>query len=409
MKVDFNKMSEEEILEYLENISDEEFAELDEEAKAFLESYLEEEEDSDDDTLEESSDEETEEEVVEETESAKTLHPGKGSGGAESKAEMLSTFTQMLAQLGKEDLSDLYNRTVAQIGHEADQVPGSADSNRNTINAKPSSAVGKGGAKSADPMPKLNVKEDIDEMFSGDELSEELKLKAEVVFEAAVNTRLMVEKVKLEEEFEAKKAELDEKYEADLEAAIEQITEELTEKMDQYTTYCVENWMEENELAIENSLRADIAEDFIEGLKNLFVEHYVTIPEEKLDIVNDLKEELDDIKAQLNDVTDRNIELETLVIEAAKEAAFEEVAEGLTQTQAEKLATLIESVDFDDAETYTKKLNIIKESYFKNKTKVNTTTGLITEEIDGTDDSVEEQSVSPEMKEYVKAISKSIK
>lgn len=348
-------------------------------------------------------------EIDEETASAATLKPGAGSNGTESKAQTLSTFTQLLSQLGKEDLSKLFNDVQAQYG--PNKAPGAEDksaSNKASINAKPSAAVGSGGPSAADPMPKLSVKEDVEEMFGADELTEDFRERAETVYEAALNTRLTIEQARLEEEFEAAVNQLEEEYEAQLEEQVAAVLENVTSKLDQYLEYAIEQWMEDNKLAVENSIRADIAEDFIHGLHNLFAEHYIRVPDEQIDLVAEMKAELDELKAALNETIDEKIALESIVNEATKEAALEEVSEGLAATQAEKLRTLSEGIEFSDAETYRRKLTIVKENYFSDK-KLPTTTGLITETIDGTDDLSEETVIAPGMSKYVEAIAKSIK
>jgi hypothetical protein len=184
--------------------------------------------------------------------------------------------------------------------------------------------------------------------------------------------------------------------------------EELSGKLDQYIDYVVEQWMEENEVAIEAKLRTEIAEDFMAGLQNLFAEHYITIPEEKVDVFGELKAEVDDLKSKLNEALDEKIALETIVNEATKEALLDEVTEGLVVTQAEKLRTLAEGIDYADADSFKKKLEIVKEQYFSDK-KPAASTGLITEEIDGTDESVNESTIPAGMAKYVEAISKTIK
>ena len=347
--------------------------------------------------------------IDEATAAADTLKPGAGSSGTESKAETLATFTQLLSQLGKEDLSKLFNDVQAQFG--PGKAPGAEDksaSNKASVNAKASAAVGSGGAKAADPMPKLSVKEDIDEMFGADDLSEEFREKAEVVFEAALNTRVTLEVARLEEEFAAKEAELEEAFEVALEEETTKVVENITSKLDQYLDYVVEQWMEENQVAIENGLRMDIAENFIQGLHNLFAEHYITVPDEKIDLVAEMKAELEEVKAKLNEAVDQKLELQAVINEATKEATLEEISEGLAETQVEKLRTLAEGIEYTDAEAYRKKLEIVKETYFTAK-KPTASTGLITEEIDGTDETVSEATLPANMQMYAKAISKSVK
>ena len=338
-------------------------------------------------------------EDLHEASAADTLKPGAGSGGGDTKAEMLSTFTSMLAQLGKEDLSKFFNDAQAIFG--PNKAPGAEDkaaSNRSTVDMKPSAAVGKGAWK-----------EDIDDMF-GDDLTEDFKEKAEVVFEAALNTRVTLEVARIEEEFAAKEVELEELYAEAVEEQTAAVMEEMTAKLDQYLDYCVEQWMEDNKLAIENSLRADIAEDFMEALRNVFAEHYIAVPDEKIDIVAEMKEELDELKSKLNETVDAKIALEAIIEEATKEAAFEEVSDGLAQTQVEKLKTLAEGIDYSDADAYRKKLEIVKEQYFTKKSAP-ASTGLITEEIDGEDDTANGTTgfTAPGMDKYVQAIAKAVK
>lgn len=335
---------------------------------------------------------------IDEASAADTLKPGGAPG--ESKAETLATFTSLLSQLGKDDLTKIFNDVQSQYG--PNKAPGAEDnsaSNRATVNAKPSDAVGKGAWK-----------EDVDAMFATDDLSEEFRERAEIVFEAAVNTRMNLEVARLEEEYEAKAAELEESYEQALEEQTASLMEEMTNKLDQYLDYCVEQWMEENKLAVENSLRADIAEDFMEALRNVFAEHYIRVPDEKIDLVAEMKAELDEVRTRLNETLDEKIALQSIIEEASMEAAFEEVSEGLAETQVEKLKTLAEGIDYTDAETYRKKLEIVKEQYFTKKSAPSST-GLITEEIDGEDDSASGTTgfTAPGMSAYVQAIAKAVK
>lgn len=333
---------------------------------------------------------------IQETAASDTLQPQAGSGGTESRAEMTATFLQLLNQLGKEDLSHFLNDALAQIGHEADQVPGNAAANLATIATKPSAATG--------------IKEDLEDIFATDEtLSEEFKEKASIVFEAALNSAAILQQTKLDEEFEAKVEALEEEYATKLEEQSAAIFEDVSEKLDQYLTYAVEQWMEKNEIAIEKSMRADIAEGFMTALQNLFTEHYVSVPEEKLDVLGEMKAEIETLKAKLNEAVDEKIELEAVINEATKEALLDEVSEGLAMTQTEKLRTLAEGIEYVDADSYRRKLEIVKESVFKSATpKAAKTSGFITEEIDGSAGEVE-ATVPAHMQKYVQAISNSVK
>lgn len=335
---------------------------------------------------------------IDEAAAADTLKPGGGSAGGDTKAETLATFTSLLAQLGKEDLSKLFNDVQSQFG--PNKAPGAEDksaANRATVDMKPSAAVGKGAWK-----------EDIDAMF-GDDLTEDFKERAEVVFEAAVNTHVNLEMARLAEEFDEIKSELEEQYEVKLDEAMAEITEATVSKLDQYLDYCIEQWMEENALAIESTLRADIAENFLESLRNVFAEHYITIPDEKIDLVAEMKAELAEVKAKLNETLDEKIELQTVIDEATREATIEEVSEGLAETQIDKLRTLAEGLEYTDADVYRKKLEIVKEQYFKpTKTR---SSGFITETIDGDDDSSNGTTgyTAPGMDKYMQAITKAVK
>lgn len=338
-----------------------------------------------------------------------TLKPGGGSNAGDTKAETLATFTSLLSQLGKDDLSKLFNDVQAQFG--PNKAPGAEDkssSNKATINAKPSAAVGSGEGSVANPPQKLSVREDVEEMFGTEDLSEDFKDRAEVVFEAALNTRLTLEAARLEEEFAAKEEALVEEFETVLEEQTAAIFEDVTSKLDQYLDYVIEQWMEENAVAIENGLRLQIAENFMQSLHNVFAEHYITVPDEKIDLVAEMKAELDELKAKLNEEIDEKMQLKAVIDEATKEATIDEVSEGLAETQVEKLRTLAEGIEYADAETYRKKLEIVKENYFTGK-KPQASTGLITEEIDGTDELIEEGKVPAHMAKYVQAIAKSVK
>jgi hypothetical protein len=223
---------------------------------------------------------------MDEATAADTLKPGGGSGGGDTKAATLATFTSLLAQLGKDDLSKIFNDVQSQFG--PNKAPGAEDksaSNKATLNMKPSDAVGKGAWK-----------EDVDELFSGDELTEEFREKAETIFEAAVNVRTNLEIARLEEAYE-------ELFEEELQEASAQIFEDVSSKLDQYLDYVVEQWMAENTIAIESTLRTDIAENFIVGLQNLFAEHYITVPDEKIDLVAEMKAEIVELCQRISDIS----------------------------------------------------------------------------------------------------------
>jgi len=240
----------------------------------------------------------------------------------------------------------------------------------------------------------VSMKEEVEAMFVGQDLSEEFKEKATVVFEAAVNAK--VEEVK---------AALVEEYDATFEAAKQEIEEEVAAKVDEYLNYVVEQWMEENKLAVESSLRTEISEEFITGLKSLFEEHNISIPEEKVDVVEELAKRVEELEDKLNEQINENIELRKITDEVEKEVVFAQVSEGLAATQIEKLQALSEGVEFSDVETYKKKLEIIKENYFPAEKKVSS---VLTEEVEEIQEETKAPVTGP-MNRYVTALSRTIK
>jgi hypothetical protein len=313
-------------------------------------------------------------EKIDETAAADTLKPSP------SKAEMLATFTSLMAQLGKEDLSKFLNDALAQIGKEAEKTPSAT-------------APGQTGLGQM-PMPKLVAKEDVEEMFAGETLTEEFKEKTVTIFEAAVNARLTIEKARLEEETEKK-----------IEEAVALFQDDLSSKVDQYMDYVVETWVKENEIALVESLRSEIAEEFIGGLHKLFTESYINIPEEKVDVLGELSARIEEIQAKLDEEINKNIELQNVINEAEKQTTFDEVAEGLVATQVEKFRTLSEGVDFADVDAYRKKLQVIKEQYFAKKEKP--ATNIVTEETEAVEPVA--APVPAHMAKYVSAISRTLK
>lgn len=279
--------------------------------------------------------------------------------------------------------TDMQNNTKA--------TKDTAGSNKASVAAKPSAASS-------------SMKEEIDGLF-GDDLSEEFKEKASVVFEAAVASRIAEERATLEEEIASTKAQLEE----DFEAAKTQLTEELSAQVSDYLDYVVEQWMESNEVAIESSLNTIIAEEFIEKLKGLFEESYIQVPKEKIDLVAEMTAKVEELESQLNGAIAENIELSKLVEDSVQREVFDEVSEGLAMTQVEKLRTLAEGVEFDNADTYRKKLEIVKEQYFSDK-KTTTVKSIEENEIVELDEEVTHQvKTAGPVAGYVSAIARTVK
>ena len=201
-----------------------------------------------------------------------------------------------------------------------------------------------------------NVEEDVNALLGGEELSEEFREKAKVIFEAALNSKVKEIQEALEVQYAEKLAE--EK---------EGLKDTLTERVDAYLEYVCEEWMKENELAVEAGLKTEMTESFLEGMKGLFEEHYVTIPEDKYDVLESMVEKLDEMETKLNEQIDKNIDLNKRLAESTADSILDQISEGLATTQKEKLASLAESVEFESEDEYREKLETLKESYFSSK------------------------------------------
>ena len=243
---------------------------------------------------------------------------------------------------------------------------------------------------------KAKIKEDMDALLEGENLSEEFVIKAATIFEAAVIARA-------EEVVAIAEAELMEQFES----AVEEIKEDLAAKVDDYLNYMVEEWVKDNEIAIESGLRSEITEEFIDGLRNLFVEHYIDIPAEKVDVVEGLSAKVEELESALNEQIQRGIELNKELNEQKKIEAIYTACEGLTQTQVEKLKSLAENVEFTTEEEFEGKLTTLKESYFKADVKVADSSSL--DEIVIEEEKTVATSADPLMEVYSKSISKSLK
>ncbi len=257
--------------------------------------------------------------------------------------------------------------------------------NKATLNMKSSKASAKVEKLAA-------TKEHLDALFTGEELSEDFKEKASTIFEAAINEKATEVEAELHEQFEATMAE-----------AVEDLQKEVTERLDDYLGYVVEEWMKENELAVESGIRTEVAEGFIHGLKELFESSYIDVPEEQYDLVDGLATEVEDLREKLDLAVNENIE--TTKEKALAECAlvFEEETEGMLETDIDRLRTLAEGLEFETVDQFKEKLNILKESYSE------TTSNTVTEEDITTPDQGVEQSVSPIMEHYTRALRNPLK
>ena len=237
-----------------------------------------------------------------------------------------------------------------------------------------------------------SVEDDINALIEGEELSESFREKAATIFEAAINSKV-----------NGIKEELTASYEEKLVEEVASIKEELKDRVDSYLEYVADEWIAENQLAVESGLKEEMTESFITGMKSLFEEHYVTIPEEKYDVIESMVDKLDEMEGKLNEQIEKNVALNKRLAESVSDVVFAEVTDGLAQTQKDKLAGLVENVEFESETAYREKLGTLKESYFPtNKAQRNTTENL-TEETGSTDYT---SSVSPSMEAYLKTLTR---
>ena len=239
----------------------------------------------------------------------------------------------------------------------------------------------------------ISVKEDIDALTEGEELSEEFKEKAATVFEAAVKSKMRSEVERLSEAYQAEK-----------DQEVETFKEEITEKVDTYLNYVVEEWTKENELAIERGLKGEIAEDFISGLKQLFEDHYIDVPDEKYDVLEAQSDKIAELEDRLNEEIQKNVEMSQENSELVREQLIAEVSDDLADTEIEKFKSLTEDVDFNGEEAFKEKLITLKESYFPKVTSTQSSAGTyIDDEQGGTAQDVD---TTDAMKRYMSAISR---
>ena len=268
---------------------------------------------------------------------------------------------------------------------------GEKDENEHTENAAP-----------AEPsnLEPLAFKEDIDALVSGEELTEEFKQKAATIFEAAVLTRVKQEV-----------ARLDEAYQVQLDERVEEIKEGLVEKVDGYLDYVVEQWMKDNEIALESGMKSEILEGFVSGLKGLFEQHYIEVPEEKFDVLGSMQEQIRGLTTKLDEQVETNIELRNKLAYAQAEAVVRDLAEGLTDTDKDKFFTLVEELEFEGLSSFTKKAQTIRESYFTKKAPIQEAKSYVVTDtpVVLAEETVRKQQVDPQMANYLNVLNNLVK
>ena len=298
-----------------------------------------------------------------------------------TKAGVIQAAVDMLKAARKEDAQKMFSKMALGDDEEA-SVKSAEDGMKKVPNA-------------ADPKAKAKVEaidfdEDLENIINEEAtLSDGFRDKAQAIFEAVLTSKLTSEIDRLESE-----------YAQNLEEEVTEVQESLVEKVDSYLNYVVESWMEDNKVAVSNGLRTEIAEDFMTSLQSVFKEHYIEVPEGKVDLVDELNESVTELESALNKTTDDNIELHTKVQEFEKQEVVREQSSGLAQTDAEKLASLVEDIEFDNKDNFEMKVKTVKESYF---------TKEVNESVDEVDsllgeENVSEEAVSESMSKYTQAI-----
>ena len=244
----------------------------------------------------------------------------------------------------------------------------------------------------------INVEKDVKALMEGEEtLSDAFKTKAATIFESAVSTKIL-------SEVNSRIEILEGEYAQELEEAKEEHSTQLTEKVDGYMSYVVEEWMKDNELAVERGIRSELVEDFMTGLRNLFQEHYIDIPEEKVDLVDDLFGKVEELEGKLDEEINRSVDLKKELSEYKREETIREVSDNLADTEKEKLSKLAEGIEYEDKEQFNEKLGVLKENYFPtNDAKAETTSD---EEPVTNSEELNEKVVDPDMTHYVDALAR---
>ena len=296
--------------------------------------------------------------------------------GKEAQEMMLKAMKKMSATEKK----DLYAMYMKNAAHDDDEEDDMDEVKKEAIEQR---------------VKEVDVAEHVEALVNGEgDLSEEFKRKAATVFEAAVKSKIRTEIVRLENEYE-------EKLKEDVQSA----TEEMTDKVDTYLNYVTEEWMKENELAIERGLKGEIAEDFISGLKQLFEDHYIDIPDEKYDVLEAQSEKISELEGKLSETIEKNVSLKDNNAKLVKEQVISEVSEDLADTEIEKFKSLIDDVDYSDEDSFREKLGTLKESYFP-KTSISEATETVDDVETGTAQDID---LTPSMDAYMSAIGRTVK
>jgi len=334
--------------------------------------------DNDDDEEEVKEDNEEEEEGEEEVDESVSI--------PKTKAGMIKALYDQLNTMKKSDLSDSFTTIMGSTLAEEEEADDEDEEEEKPMESK----------KLKKEDIEIDVKEDIEAIVNGEDLSEDFKTKASTIFEAAVSAKVLSEVNQRIEDLETS-------YKKEITEAKEEHLSTVTEKVDGYLNYVTEEWMKENELAVEKGIRSELVEDFMTGLKNLFTEHYIDIPEEKVDLVDDLFEKVEELEQKLDESINTSVDIKKELAEYRKAETLREVSEGLADTEKEKLGKLADGIDFEDKSQYSEKLEVIKENYFPKQQSE-----TITEELENTEEepTSSESTTDPIMSKYASALTR---
>ena len=303
-----------------------------------------------------------------------------------TKAGMIKALYNQLNAMKKSELSDSFSKIMGSTLKEEEE----ADEDEEEEKPMESKKLKKEDLE-------IDVKEDIEAIVNGEDLSEDFKTKASTIFEAAVSAKVL-------SEVNQRIDELETNYKKEITDAKAEHLSTVTEKVDGYLNYVTEEWMKENELAVEKGIRSELVEDFMTGLKNLFTEHYIDIPEEKVDLVDDLFEKVEELEQKLDESINTSVDIKKELAEYKKAETLREVSEDLADTEKEKLGKLADGIDFEDKSQYSEKLEVIKENYFPKQQSETITEELENTEVEEQDSS--EPSTDPVMKRYVSSLTR---
>lgn len=337
---------------------------------------------------------------LDESAASETLKPNSMPAGPANKAASISKIVDAMAGMDKETINK-FVATINQIGHEADLIPGGdAAKNKSTLSTKPSAA----GVQLVTKLESVEssvadlIKEDVSEIFEGQDLSEDFKSKVSTLIESVINLKTAQRIVAIEEEYEAR-------YNEEMDT----IAENLTETLDDYLNYSVGEWLNQNKVAVESAVRADLAEGFMESLKALLTTHYIDVPNDRVDIIEEMNERIEELELFASEKLDEIEALKTDLVKKEAEAVVAEAAKGLTESDAEKLTKLSESVEFTSIDDLKSKVGILKEQHFKVEPAKPSTPAVLFEEAEKIVEEEETKKLRGPMDAYVQSISRTIR